>query len=176
MRPAVGPRAPRDEDSVMTRIRVPAALLALSMATLAVVSLVALPAAAADLPFQGATPAAGDAATPLAFAVTIDGAMPGDTIAPATIALPPTHRGPFRLRAESSGSAALAELVHARITTDDGTVLYDGPLASAVASGDSANGGAVLSVALRLDAMAGNDVQGKRIAVQWHLQVADGLD
>jgi hypothetical protein len=162
----------------MTRIRVPVAMLALSMAVLAVVSLVVLPAAAADLPFQGGAGGAQGAADlpgePLA--VDIDGLMPGDDLPAQSVALPTSHQGPFRLRAATSGSDALARFVDVRIVTSSGVVLYEGPILDAVASGDASAAGSALAVSMRLSTAAGNDVQGAQLAVRWDLQVSDRLD
>jgi hypothetical protein len=159
----------------MTRIRVPVALLAVLMAALAVVSLVALPAAAADLPFQGA--GAAEAAVVLPgqpFALDVDGLMPGDDLGVQSVALPASHTGPYRLRAVTSGSDELARFVEVRVATSAGVLLYEGPLGAAVASGDSSGGGEALAVSLRLSPAAGNDVQGAQLAVRWELQGTDG--
>jgi hypothetical protein len=161
----------------MTRIRVPVALLAVSMAALAVVSLVALPAAAADLPFQAA--AAGDAATVVPgqpFTLNVDGLLPGDDLGVQSLALPASQPGPFRLRAVTSGSDELARFVRVRVATSGGVLLYEGPLAGAIASGDSSGGGEALAVSLRLSPDAGDDVQRARLAVRWDLRVTDELD
>jgi hypothetical protein len=175
MRAGVGPALRTGDHAAMTRIRLPVALLAGSMAVLAVVSLVALPAAAADLPFGG--PANADGTLTVApFAVNLAGAMPGDHLVSQSIAVPASHVGPYRLRAVPSGSDLLATAILVRVTTSGGALLYDGPLAGAAVTGEAPAAGDRLDLSLRLDAAAGNEVQGQQLAVSWTLQVTSGLD
>lgn len=144
---------------------------------LAALAAIAVPAAAADLPFRAGPTLTVSGTQP----IEIGDLMPGDTLPAQTITIAATGTVRYTLRSRIAGSAALAHLVDVTIVSrTSGAVLYKGPLADAVIGTRApspphtlTDETDVLLVETWLPASAGNAVQGASLTIQWVVQATE---
>jgi hypothetical protein len=145
---------------------------ALVLAIGGAISALAVPAAAADMPFHDAASFTVGGTERLDIA----GLMPGETMPAQVLTLHATGTVAYRLRPETEGSVALARTLHVRIVAEStGLILYEGTLADAIVDATDASLQArtlrdaserlVMTTSLPLS--AGNDVQGATLTVYW---------